>query len=63
MKISEKSKSEDLGEVVSSASNDHLDNTGVKSSRLIVDLSEIARKRHSLIRKLKSICLKFVAGS
>ena len=31
--ISKESKSEDLGEVVSSASNDHLDNTGVKSSR------------------------------
>ena len=42
--ISEESKSKDLGEVVSSASNDHLDNTGVKSSRLIVDLSEIAEK-------------------
>ena len=43
--ISEESKSEDLGEVVSSASNDHLDNTRVKSSRLIVDLSEIAEKK------------------
>ena len=42
--ISEESKSEVLGEVVSSASNDHLDNTGVKSSRLIVDLLEIAKK-------------------